>query len=166
MQYLCGLGEFTDQPIFDSSFFVDLRKRISDDDINKMTEALLECEQQMKEEMRKHKEDEAKDRGEELPATPVVDENAAAFADSKGREPAQRPGQGSGCHDEDVLPAGADVPHRRASLQRQDCEHLPAPCTPHCPGKGFCKCRVRCQDWCQYRRGLQFNRPPQLGCLQ
>ncbi|MBQ6202903.1 MAG: IS5 family transposase [Prevotella sp.] len=86
MQYLCGLGEFTDQPIFDSSLFVDLRKRISADDINKMTEALLKREQQMKEEMRKHKEDEARDRGEEPPAAPAVDENAAAFTDSKGRE--------------------------------------------------------------------------------
>lgn len=86
MQYLCGLGEFTDQPIFDSSLFVDLRKRISDDDINKMTEALLKREQQMKEEMRKQKEDEARDRGEEPPAAPAVDENAAAFTDSKGRE--------------------------------------------------------------------------------
>lgn len=86
MQYLCGLGEFTDQPIFDSSLFVDLRKRISADDINKMTEALLKREQQMKEEMRKHKEDEARDRGGEPPAAPAVDENAAAFTDSKGRE--------------------------------------------------------------------------------
>lgn len=41
MQYMCGLGEFTDQPIFDPTLFVDLRKRISDADINKMTEALL-----------------------------------------------------------------------------------------------------------------------------
>ena len=86
MQYLCGLGEFTDQPIFDSSIFVDLRKRISDDDINKMTEALLKREQQMKEEMRKHKEDEARNRGEEPPSAPVVDENAASFTDSKGCE--------------------------------------------------------------------------------
>ena len=86
MQYLCGLGEFTDQPIFDSSLFVELRKRISDDDINKMTEALLKREQQMKEDMRKHKEDEARNRGEEPPAAHAVDENASAFTDSKGRE--------------------------------------------------------------------------------
>ena len=80
------LSEFTDQPIFDSSLFVELRKRISDDDINKMTEALLKREQQMKEDMRKHKEDEARNRGEEPPAAPAVDENASAFTDSKGRE--------------------------------------------------------------------------------
>jgi len=49
MQYLCGLEEFTDQPIFDPSLFVDLRKRISEDDINKMTESLLKREQEMKE---------------------------------------------------------------------------------------------------------------------
>ena len=86
MQYLCGLEEFTDQPIFDPSLFVDLRKRISEDDINKMTESLLKREQEMKEEIRKHKEDEARDRGEEPPAAPAVDENAATFTDSKGRE--------------------------------------------------------------------------------
>ena len=48
MQYLCGLEEFTDQLIFDPSLFVDLRKRITDEDINKMTEELLKREQQMK----------------------------------------------------------------------------------------------------------------------
>ena len=57
MQYMCGLGEFTDQPIFDPTLFVDLRKRISDDDINKMTESLLKREQEMKEEKRKRDED-------------------------------------------------------------------------------------------------------------
>ena len=86
MQYLCGLGEFTDQPIFDSSLFVDLRKRITDDDINKMTEALMKREQQMKEEKRKREEDEARDRGEEPSAAPAIEESAAAFSDSKGRK--------------------------------------------------------------------------------
>ena len=41
MQYFCGLGEFTDQQVFDPSLFVDLRKRISEDDINEMTKALF-----------------------------------------------------------------------------------------------------------------------------
>ena len=85
MQYFCGLGEFTDQPIFDPSLFVDLRKRISQDDINKMTKVLLQREQEAKEEVRKRKEKEAKDRGEEPPAEPGVDEDAAAFTDSNDR---------------------------------------------------------------------------------
>ena len=42
MQYFCGLGEFTDQQVFDPSLFVDLRKRISEDDINEMTKALFQ----------------------------------------------------------------------------------------------------------------------------
>ena len=86
MQYFCGLGEFTDQTIFDPSLFVDLRKRISEDDINEMTNALFRREQEMKEAARKRKEEEARDRGEEPPAAPKEDEDAAAFTDSKGRE--------------------------------------------------------------------------------
>ena len=85
MQYFCGLGEFTDQPIFDPSLFVDLRKRISQDDINEMTKVLLLREQEVKEEVRKRKEKEAEDRGEEPPAAPEVDEDAAAFTDSNDR---------------------------------------------------------------------------------
>ena len=86
MQYFCGLGEFTDQTIFDPSLFVDLRKRISEDDINEMTNALFRREQEMKEAARKRKEEEARDRGEEPPAAPKEDEDAASFTDSKGRE--------------------------------------------------------------------------------
>ena len=86
MQYMCGLGEFTDQPIFDPTLFVDLRKRISDDDINKMTEALLKREQDMKEEKRKQDEDNARELGVEPPAAPDEDPDAKSFTDSKGRE--------------------------------------------------------------------------------
>jgi hypothetical protein len=41
MQYLCGLSEFTDKPIFDPSLFVTIRKRISEEEINAMTTKLL-----------------------------------------------------------------------------------------------------------------------------
>ena len=37
MQYFCRLHEFTDKPVFDSSLFVSIRKRITEDEINKMT---------------------------------------------------------------------------------------------------------------------------------
>ena len=82
MQYLCGLEEFTDQPIFDPTLFVDLRKRISEDDINKMTESLLKREQEIKEEAGKHDEN----ADGHPPVAAVVDEDAAAFTDSQGRE--------------------------------------------------------------------------------
>lgn len=37
MQYMCGLTEYTDRPIFDPSLFVTIRKRITIDDINALT---------------------------------------------------------------------------------------------------------------------------------
>ena len=86
MQYLCGLEEFTDQPIFDPSLFVDLLKRISEDDINKMTESLLKREQEMKEKASKQEEEESKGNNEQPPVAPAEDEDTAAFTDSKGRE--------------------------------------------------------------------------------
>lgn len=33
MQYMCGLSELTDQPIFDSSLFATIRKRITEEEI-------------------------------------------------------------------------------------------------------------------------------------
>lgn len=86
MQYMCGLAEFTDQPIFDPTLFVDLRKRINDDDINKMTEALFKREQEMKDKKMKRDDDNARELGVEPPAAPVEDPDAKAFTDSKGRE--------------------------------------------------------------------------------
>lgn len=44
MQYLCGLTEFTDKPIFDPSLFVTIRKRISIEEINKIMTSLLQRE--------------------------------------------------------------------------------------------------------------------------
>lgn len=41
MQYMCGLTEYCDKPVFDSSLFVTIRKRISVDDINALTLELV-----------------------------------------------------------------------------------------------------------------------------
>lgn len=41
MQYFCGLTEITNIPIFDPSLFVTIRKRITIEEINEMTNALL-----------------------------------------------------------------------------------------------------------------------------
>ncbi|MCL3853732.1 transposase [Parabacteroides sp. GYB001] len=41
MQYFVGLSEFTDKPIFDSSLFVAIRKRLGTADFNDMSVSLL-----------------------------------------------------------------------------------------------------------------------------
>ena len=87
MQYLCGLEEFTDQPIFDPTLFVSLRKRITIDDLNKMTVHLLKREQEMKESARKDAVKDSEDKNDtEPPAAPTQTDDAAPFIDSKGRE--------------------------------------------------------------------------------
>ena len=48
MQYMCGLSELTDQPIFDPTLFVTVRKRITDEEINEMTVRLLEEQRRRK----------------------------------------------------------------------------------------------------------------------
>ena len=60
MLYFCGLHEFTDKPIFDPSLFVTIRKRISEDELNKMTVKLLNKQKRLHEEKRKREEEEAK----------------------------------------------------------------------------------------------------------
>ena len=44
MQYMLGLKEFTNKPVFDSSLFVTIRKRIGADDFNDMSESLLKLQ--------------------------------------------------------------------------------------------------------------------------
>ncbi len=85
MQYLCGLSEFTDKPIFDSSLFVTIRKRISEEEINAMTTKLLLKQQRILEERRRRQEQEARDKGEEPPKPKGEDPDAAEFTDSQGR---------------------------------------------------------------------------------
>ena len=61
MQYFCGLHEFTDKPIFDPSLFVTIRKRLSEEELNKQKRLL--------EEKRKREEEDAKKNDEEPPTT-------------------------------------------------------------------------------------------------
>lgn len=49
MQYMLGLPEFTDKPIFDPSLFVTIRKRIGEDVFNDMSVSLLERQIQLQE---------------------------------------------------------------------------------------------------------------------
>ena len=86
MQYFCGLHEFTDKPIFDPSLFVTIRKRISEEELNKMTVKLLNKQRRLLEEKRKREEEEAKKNDGEPPTPEPEEPNAASFTDSKGRE--------------------------------------------------------------------------------
>lgn len=86
MQYFCGLHEFTDKPIFAPSLFVTIRKRLSEEELNKMTVKLLNKQKRLLEEKRKREEEDAKKNDEEPPTPAPEDPNAASFTDSKGRE--------------------------------------------------------------------------------
>lgn len=44
MQYMLGLKEFTNKPVFDPSLFVTIRKRIGADEFNDMSESLLKLQ--------------------------------------------------------------------------------------------------------------------------
>ena len=56
-QYMLGLPEFTDKPIFDPSLFVTIRKRIGEDVFNDMSVSLLERQIQLQEESEKKKDE-------------------------------------------------------------------------------------------------------------
>ena len=49
MQYMHGLTEYTDKPIFDPSLFVTIRKRITIEDINALTMRLAKKSEAKKE---------------------------------------------------------------------------------------------------------------------
>lgn len=49
MQYMVGLTEYTDKPIFDPSLFVTIRKRLKIDDLNAFTLELAKIEQKIRE---------------------------------------------------------------------------------------------------------------------
>ena len=86
MQYLCGLSEFTDTPIFDPSLFVTIRKRISEEELNAMTTKMFHEQLRLQEERRRHSEQESKDKGEVPPKPNAEDPDAAEFTDSQGRK--------------------------------------------------------------------------------
>ena len=69
MQYFCGLHEFPDKPIFDPNLFVMIRKRISEEELNKMTVKFLNKQKRLLEEKRRREEEEAK-KNDEDPPTP------------------------------------------------------------------------------------------------
>lgn len=108
MQYLCGLSEFTDKPLFDPSLFTTIRKRITIEEINKLTVELLNKELAVKE---SRKIEEQKGDSEEQPATPSED-NGAEFTDSQNRTHKGVLKIDATCADAEVrYPVDADIIH-------------------------------------------------------
>ena len=110
MQYLCGLAEFTDKPLFDPSLFTTIRKRITIEEINKLTVELLNKELAVKE-ARKIGERKQESDNEEPPATPSED-NGAEFTDSQNRTHKGVLKIDATCADAEVrYPVDADIIH-------------------------------------------------------
>lgn len=63
MQYMLGLKEFTNKPVFDSSLFVTIRKRIGSDDFNDMSESLLKLQIEKYANQQKGQKSEDDDKG-------------------------------------------------------------------------------------------------------
>ena len=84
MQYMCGLSEFTDDPVFDPSLFVTIRKRISEQELNEMSVSLLKEQHRLKE-ARKSQEEQSDDNSRNPPASAAKESDSEAFTDSRGR---------------------------------------------------------------------------------
>ena len=84
MQYMCGLSEFTDKPIFDPSLFVTIRKRISEEELNEMTTRLLLERKRKQEEERGESGTNDGNNSQEPPSSVVQDSDDAEYTDSNG----------------------------------------------------------------------------------
>ena len=110
MQYLCGLSEFTDKPLFDPSLFTTIRKRITIKEINKLTVEFLNKKLTVKE-ARKIEEQKLDGDNEEPPVTPPED-NGAEFTDSQNRTHKGVLKIDATCADAEVrYPIDADIIH-------------------------------------------------------
>lgn len=62
MQYMLGLSEYTEAPVFDPSLFVTIRKRLQINDLNGFTDALLKLSIRKEDSAKNDKEDSGDDR--------------------------------------------------------------------------------------------------------
>ena len=79
LQYFCGLKQFTIEPVFDASLFVDIRKRLGVKEFNKFNKIIIEQAERMKPHQarikkvksKKQKEDDShnEDKGTQKPST-------------------------------------------------------------------------------------------------
>lgn len=82
MQYMCGLTEYSDQPIFDPSLFTTIRKRITIEDVNALTLELAKKAQQ-----KKNKDDNDEDNTFSGKTQPTDVKADATCADAEVRYP-------------------------------------------------------------------------------
>lgn len=82
MQYMCGLTEYSDQPIFDPSLFTTIRKRITIEDVNALTLELAKKAQQ-----KKYKDDNDEDNTFSGKTQPTDVKADATCADAEVRYP-------------------------------------------------------------------------------
>lgn len=86
MQYMCGLTEYSGEPIFDPSLFTTIRKRITIDDINSLTLELARKAQEKKD--GEHKDKDNDGEGTSANRTRLTDLKAdATCADAEVRYP-------------------------------------------------------------------------------
>ena len=85
MQYMCGLSEFTDKPIFDPSLFVTIRKRISEEELNEMTTRLLLEQKRRQEEKRRESGNRDENNSQGSCSAVAQDSDDAEYTDSKGQ---------------------------------------------------------------------------------
>lgn len=111
MQYMLGLSEFTDKPVFDPSLFVAIRKRIGVDDFNDMSESLLKLQVRIQEEK------EQKDKDNDDTQTPSDSGKTGVPEDSHPAGSADRKFEGllkidATCSDAEVrYPTDLDLVH-------------------------------------------------------
>lgn len=109
MQYFVGLSEFTDQPIFDSSLFVTICKRLGTTDFNGMSVSLLELQLQLE---KSRPEDKKSNSGDEGGGQGDLDDQDPTFVDSHGRLHAGSLKMDATCFDAEVrYPTDIDLLH-------------------------------------------------------
>ena len=122
MQYLCGLTELTDQPIFDPSLFVTIRKRISIEDINKMTCELLEKERERRQ---KNQESQEEDGNGKSPQAPSSNAEDLDYTDSNGGKHKGTLKIDATCADAEVrYPVDVDIIHDGCKVLNRYIVHI------------------------------------------
>lgn len=70
LQYFCGLPEFTIEPVFDPSLFVDIRKRLGNDAFDKFNQLIIEKSEGLKPHHARIKKSKSKNNNDNQPNTP------------------------------------------------------------------------------------------------
>lgn len=82
MQYMLGLSEYTEAPVFDPSLFVTIRKRLQISDLNGFTDALLKLNIRREDSARNDKEDSGDNREDSGDSDTFIDSSGTLHKDS------------------------------------------------------------------------------------